>query len=704
MAHVGAGHGDRERGRRAVRLGGDPLRGGGGSAATYTVGVPVSAQGTTTVALAAVDVAGNWCATQTATVRIDTAAPTAPTISGVPGAWTSATVTFSLASADTVSGLAGMRYVAGAGALTTYTAPVAITAEGTTSLAASARDAAGNVSATSTAQVRIDRTAPVTTQTGFGSGWALGSASATLSASDALSGVSARRYRIDSGAWTLYAGAPITVSGAGTHTVEYYSVDAAGNAETVKSATVRVYVGAPAVSLSGIPGGWVSTDSVAVAVNATDLAGIERIAIAENGGAEATYTAPLAVTAEGTTTVSARALSVAAVWSAPVTGTVRIDRSAPVVSAAGVPSGPATGPVEVSLSATDALSGVVGITYRVNGGADTPYTSPIEVSELGTTTVTYFATDGVGNVSAPESVAFRIIVEGMPLTTISGVPSGWTSETATVSLATSGVCDARNYTLNGGAPTSYTAPFVLSAEGTTSIAAWAANGSVVETPPARAVFRRDSVAPQSASDATGTYSSAGATITLTASDALSGVASTRYVVDGGAIASGTAVCVSAAGTHTLEFASDDVAGNREATQVVAFNVAAPIPAVTPRAPTSLLKPSLKPSTPSDGKAVVFTTYLTPGSAASAVSVTLKLDHWEKITVVKVVKGKKKKVKVNGWKSRATLRGVRGAVGDRAVYTAKTKLRLKGKWRAVASTTGSAGFLGSTSAAKAFKVK
>ena len=41
------------------------------------------------------------------------------------------------------------------------------------------------------------------------------------------------RYRVDGGQWTVYA-VPVRVTSDGTHTVEYYSVDKAGNTETPK--------------------------------------------------------------------------------------------------------------------------------------------------------------------------------------------------------------------------------------------------------------------------------------------------------------------------------------------------------------------------------------------------------------------------------------------------------------------------------------
>ena len=58
----------------------------------------------------------------------------------------------------------------------------------------------------------------------------------TLNATDADSGVDHTMYNLDSTTWTRYT-APFIVSSNGTHTVQYYSIDKAGNIETTKDTT-----------------------------------------------------------------------------------------------------------------------------------------------------------------------------------------------------------------------------------------------------------------------------------------------------------------------------------------------------------------------------------------------------------------------------------------------------------------------------------
>lgn len=85
----------------------------------------------------------------------------------------------------------------------------------------------------------------------------------------------------------------------------------------------------------------------------------------------------------------------------------------------------------------------------------------------------------------------------------------------------------------------------------------------------------DLIAPTTLSNAVASYPAA-ATIQLTAADNIggSGVASTYYVVDGGAQLSGLTVNVAGTGAHTLEFWSVDVAGNIEARKFANFDVTA----------------------------------------------------------------------------------------------------------------------------------
>lgn len=67
----------------------------------------------------------------------------------------------------------------------------------------------------------------------------------TLSATDNLSGVKSTYYGIDGGPFVLYD-APFYVSNAGQHTIQFYSVDNAGNTEGAESASFTIRTNGPA--------------------------------------------------------------------------------------------------------------------------------------------------------------------------------------------------------------------------------------------------------------------------------------------------------------------------------------------------------------------------------------------------------------------------------------------------------------------------
>jgi len=80
-------------------------------------------------------------------------------------------------------------------------------------------------------EIILDSVAPVTTLS-----HTPGSSEVVLSAADATSGIQAIYYRIDSGTWNTYTDL-ISLIGTGTHTIDYYSEDHAGNVEDSRRST-----------------------------------------------------------------------------------------------------------------------------------------------------------------------------------------------------------------------------------------------------------------------------------------------------------------------------------------------------------------------------------------------------------------------------------------------------------------------------------
>jgi hypothetical protein len=157
-----------------------------------------------------------------------------------------------------------------------------------------AGDVAGNWTATaaSIGPIWID-TKPPSTTSNIPVPWQKTSPfNVTLTRSDAGSGVSYTRYRVDAGVNTTYTVA-FGVSGDGTHTVAYWSADAVGNIETAHTDTLRIDTGAPTVP-TGVNASAMSTSSVETSwTPSTDaVSGVASYGVYRDGVLITTVTTP----------------------------------------------------------------------------------------------------------------------------------------------------------------------------------------------------------------------------------------------------------------------------------------------------------------------------------------------------------------------------------------------------------------------------
>ncbi len=187
----------------------------------------------------------------------------------------------------------------------------------------------------------------------------------------------------------------------------------------------------------------------------------------------------------------------------------------------------------------------------------------IAYNEAGTTTSTPAAIGPVTDTTAPVTTTSA---DGM-------WHQGPVSVTLTPVDTLSGVADTF-YTLNGGGTQTYGGPFDITAEGTTTVDYWSEDNLGAVEPPNTVLVKIDNTDPNTTDDHVGSYTG-NATVTLTPTDALSGVASTHYVLDGGALRTGTTVTTAVQGAHSLAYSSTDAAGNVEATTTVGFAVLPP---------------------------------------------------------------------------------------------------------------------------------
>jgi hypothetical protein len=145
------------------------------------------------------------------------------------------------------------------------------------------------------------------------------------------------------------------------------------------------------------------------------------------------------------------------------------------------------------------------------------------------------------------------------------------------------------YSIDGGGLESYVAPFTISQNGTHAITFYSSDLAGNTEASVRVKVRIDQTPPNTTATISGTPGTNGwykagqpVVLTLSATDNQngSGIASTRYAVNGGAWQNYTGPVTFTDGVYTVAYGSADVAGNVEATKTVMFKVDQTPPVVT----------------------------------------------------------------------------------------------------------------------------
>jgi PKD repeat protein/type 1 glutamine amidotransferase len=265
-----------------------------------------------------------------------------------------------------------------------------------------------------------DKTAPVTSATTNpaqpGSGWFTGPVTVTLTAADEAngSGVDRTEYQLDGGAWTAYT-TPVIVSGDGSHTLAYRSVDKAGNVENAKTRTVKVDATAPMTTVeSGAANGdgW-HNQAVPVTLTATDEAsGVAGIEYSLDGGPWTPYTDTVTISGEGQHELRYRSTDKAGNVEDVKAVTAKIDTKAPTALISGVAAGEKYGDSQdltISWQAADSGSGIKSVSGTLDGK---PFESgsvlALHELDLGEHTLTVTAVNKAGN-QTEQVVKFSVV-------------------------------------------------------------------------------------------------------------------------------------------------------------------------------------------------------------------------------------------------------------------------------------------------------
>ncbi|WP_042478701.1 OmpL47-type beta-barrel domain-containing protein [Bacillus ndiopicus] len=204
----------------------------------------VSEQGIHKITFYSIDKVGNKEAEKTAIVKIDTEAPATKT-SDIPE-WLTANKAINLLATDALSGVYK----------TFYSIDGAAYVEGTTIKVDGSKasynvnfysvDVAGNKEEVQTIKLKADLIAPTTTATAPAK-WTNKDAVVKLQAQDVESGVAKTFYSIDGSSFV--EGNTFTVQQEGKHTIQFYSVDLAGNVEDLNTIEVKIDKTVPNVSM-----------------------------------------------------------------------------------------------------------------------------------------------------------------------------------------------------------------------------------------------------------------------------------------------------------------------------------------------------------------------------------------------------------------------------------------------------------------------
>lgn len=525
---------------------------------------------------------------------------------------------------------------------------LAVPVQGTHALYLWLEDAAGNQNYQTrnvTPLFQWDAAAPLTSLVGVNggqgcTGWYTSTVQVTVSAADvnpdpatinATSGVSATFWRKDGGDPQRVENSTFLVTGEGSHSVGYYSVDVAGNQEgtkvlspTIKIDTVRPTTNPPSYNGTFRNGWWVSNVSVSLsAMDATSSVSATYYGV-DDGVFQLGNS--FQITTDGVHIIHYYSVDAACNQEAVQDAQVRIDKTPPTTSSQvdgqAVENGWfLTSPVTVTLSPSDALtgvqtSGVDTLRYRIDGGnwqTRTGAASLVVSGEL-LHTIEYYANDLAGNVESTHALTVGIDTHApasIPYTPIVS-PSGWT-KTNCFTLTWENPQDLSGI---GGAyyafsePSSGTDGTLVRGDNITSLTClqvpgplgegwhnvyvWLRDGAGNSDYRTRQVvtLRLDQSPPRLTSTVTGTqcgtagwYNSC-ITVTFAAADELSGMASgvISYQVNGAGWGTGSSYTVCDDGRYTIEARAMDSALNvgEIVTRLVKLDKTAPL------TPTNLL--------------------------------------------------------------------------------------------------------------------
>jgi len=569
-----------------------------------------------------VDYVGNQSQTNGTLMKIDRNAP--QSTSNAPVGWVLSDQSVSISVHETGSGLQFTKYCYDSDnsctPATTYSSTIAFNCAADnvciSYLKYYSKDNAGNIEGTHSDPIRIDKQAPTTTDNAP-DGWANSSVTVTLSPSDGSgSGISTTYYCAD----TTNSCTP-TTSGTSanfdcdadsmcSYFIRYYSVDNAGNTETLKSADINIDRQGPATT-DDAPEDWVSSNQT-VTLTATDTTGSGIAATyycvdTGNTCSPSTSGTSVNITCE-TGALCPKYLRYYSVDNMAneegVNSTlVRIDKNPPTTTDNASTDWYGGSSVSITLTPSDGSGSGIANTYYCadDSNSCTPSatgTTPsvtCDSNSLCYKYVRYYSTDNAGNQETTKSTV-QIRIDNNGPYTLADYNSAWQPDDTNVSLSCSSIsssCAQTTYRINSGTWTVYASEFTVTESGINTID-FNSRDTLGNSEPIKSIqVKIDRTAPSTSDDANTTWQSEDISFSIIPADSQSGVYSTHYCTDSTnsctPTIAGTSVSVTCDANRNcsnyVRYYSVDNVGNTETTNSVLVRIDKRSPVCSANAPT-----------------------------------------------------------------------------------------------------------------------
>ncbi len=373
---------------------------------TSTTYVIPSGDGVKTIYFKARDNLGNEASAVNDTIILDSPPTTTYAISGSAGAngWYIGDVEVNLTAIDIISNVEFTKYRVDGGSWITYIGDFIVSGDGSHTVYFYSKDDVGYQEEMKNITFKIDSVNPSTSDEVTGTvgndQWYVSSISIVLDGIDETSGIDTMMYRTGGRTWQTYSGEIVITTG-GTHIIEYYSVDLAGNTETTKMLTVKVDKTLPSVSLSVENGKtYVNSGSVVLNINAYDnTSGLWQMSFS-NDTINWTNWEPYNITkpwallpGDGVKKIYLMVIDKAGLISTEVNDTIILDTTPSIIKYFTINNGaPYTNStyVSLSISAYDTTSGINLMNFSNDGISWSPW-------ETYATSKTWKLTNGDGN-------------------------------------------------------------------------------------------------------------------------------------------------------------------------------------------------------------------------------------------------------------------------------------------------------------------